>query len=139
MTSPESAAPAAPRPGWKTKTKLVLWGIALAPVLLFVLYTVFTMTFAYSEGYRAGVLLKFSRKGWVCKTYEGELAQFVVAGVSPSIFEFSVRRGDVALQLDSLIGQKVRLHYREHRGVPTTCFAMTNHWVDSASVIEGGP
>ncbi|HUL70190.1 MAG TPA: hypothetical protein VLT17_08185 [Gemmatimonadales bacterium] len=132
----EAAYP--PKKGWRTKTKLVLWTIVLTPILLFTLYTLFTLNFAYSEGFRAGVLLKFSHKGWVCKTWEGEVAQFVVAGVSPSIFEFSVRKDTTAKQLEQLLGKKVTVHYREHRGVPTTCFAATNYFVDSVAVLEEG-
>src|SRR5262249_47580033 len=59
----------------------------------------FTLSYAYSEGERAGVLQKFSRKGWICKTYEGELAQYVVAGVTPQIWTFSTRDPKVAAEL----------------------------------------
>ena len=138
MSPPEAAYPPSAKKGWRSKTKLVLWAIVLTPILLFTIYTLFTLNFAYSEGFRAGVLQKFSLKGWVCKTYEGEIAQFVVAGVSPTIFEFSVRKESVALKLDQLIGKKVNVHYRQHRGVPTTCFAATEYYVDSVSVVEDG-
>ena len=138
MTTPDAGAPAPGKKGWRTKTKLVLWTFVLAPVLLFALYTFFALNFTYSEGFRAGVLQKFSHKGWVCKTYEGEIAQFVVAGVSPTIFEFSVRKESAAKQLEQLLGKKVNVHYREHRGVPTTCFAATDYYVDSVSVVEEG-
>src|SRR5271163_4889250 len=98
-------------------------------LLLFVvgvgLWTWLTLAWAYSDGERAGVLQKFSRKGWVCKTQEGELAQYVVAGVSPQIWSFSVRDRAIAAKLDSLVGEKVRLHYTEHPGVPTACFGET--------------
>jgi hypothetical protein len=134
MTTP-SDAPAG-KAGWKLKTKLVLTGVFLAPVLLFTLYTLLVLNWSYSDGYRSGVLQKFSRKGWVCKTYEGELAQFVVAGVSPTIWLFSVRSPRTAQQLDSLVGKKVSLHYTEHRGLPTTCFATTPYFVDSVAVAE---
>jgi len=134
MTAAADAA--APRPGWKLKTKLVLTGIFVAPVLLFTLYTLLVLNWSYSDGFRSGVLQKFSRKGWVCKTHEGELAQFVVAGVSPTIWLFSVRNPRVAHQLDSLVGRTVRLHYTEHRGIPTTCFATTNYFVDSVAVTQ---
>jgi len=138
MSPPEAAYPPSAKKGWRTKTKLVLWTIGLTPIFLFTLYTLFTLNFAYSEGFRAGVLQKFSLKGWMCKTYEGEIAQFVVAGVSPTIFEFSVRKQSVALKLDQLLGKKVNVHYRQHRGVPTTCFAATEYYVDSVSVVEDG-
>jgi hypothetical protein len=138
MSPPEAAYPPTAKKGWRTKTKLVLWTTVLTPILLFTLYTLFTLNFAYSEGFRAGVLQKFSHKGWVCKTYEGEIAQFVVAGVSPTIFEFSVRKDSAAKHLEQLLGKKVTVHYREHRGVPTTCFAATRYFVDSVAVVDEG-
>jgi hypothetical protein len=94
------------------------------------------LTWAYSDGERAGVLQKFSRRGWVCKTQEGELAQFIVAGVSPQIWEFSVRDPAIGAQLDKLVGQKVRLHYSEHVAVPTSCFADTRYFVDRVTATD---
>lgn len=98
------------------------------------LWSWFTLTWAYSDGERAGVLQKFSRKGWVCKTQEGELAQYVVAGVSPQIWQFSVRDPAVAAQLYKAVGERIQLHYTEHRGVPTDCFAETRYFVDRVTV-----
>jgi hypothetical protein len=92
-----------------------------------------TLSWSYSDGERAGVLQKFSRRGWLCKTREGELAQYVVAGVSPQIWEFSVRDPAVGAQLDKLVGHKVRLHYTEHVAVPTSCFADTRYFVDAVT------
>lgn len=98
------------------------------------LWSWLTLSWAYSDGERAGVLQKFSRKGWICKTREGELAQYVVAGVSPQIWLFSVRDPKVAEQLDKAVGERVQLHYTEHRGIPTSCFADTNYFVDRVTV-----
>ncbi|MGH7701725.1 MAG: hypothetical protein ACREMO_01405 [Gemmatimonadales bacterium] len=106
------------------------------PVILFALYTWAALSWSYSDGYRAGVLQKFSRKGWLCKTYEGELAQSVVPGVAPTIWLFSVREERVAHQIETVLGRKVSLHYREHQGIPTSCFATTSYIVDSVSVVE---
>lgn len=131
MTEP---APAPSRRGLKRKTKLVLVGILLAPIALFVLYTWMTLTWSYSEGERAGILQKFSQKGWICKTYEGELAMTSVPGVMPIIWDFSVRDDAVAQQMRDAIGKHVALHYTEHRGVPGTCFGETNYFVDSVTV-----
>ena len=83
------------------------------------LWTWFSLSWAYSEGERAGVLQKFSRKGWICKTYEGELALYVVGGVAPQIWHFSTRDPKLAEELSASVGQHVRVHYTEHRGVPT--------------------
>jgi hypothetical protein len=98
------------------------------------LWTWLTLTWAYSDGVRAGVLQKFSRKGWICKTREGELAQYVVAGMSPQIWLFSVRDPGVAAQLDKVVGERVQLHYTEHRGIPTDCFGDTRYFVDQVTI-----
>ena len=94
-------------------------------ILLPVLWTWFSLSWAYSEGERAGVLQKFSKKGWFCKTYEGELAQYVVGGVAPQIWHFSTRDEGLAKALSQAVGEQIRLHYTEHRFVPTNCFAET--------------
>src|SRR5580704_18958959 len=103
------------------------------------LWTWLTLSWAYSDGERAGVLQKFSRRGWVCKTQEGELAQYVVAGVSPQIWEFSVRDPAVGDQLRKAVGERVQLHYTEHPGVPTGCFADTRYFVDSVTIQGDAP
>ncbi|HEY3658912.1 MAG TPA: hypothetical protein VGL34_28405 [Steroidobacteraceae bacterium] len=103
------------------------------------LWTWLTLSWAYSDGERAGVLQKFSRKGWLCKTQEGELAQYVVAGISPQIWLFSVRDKAVAQQLDKAVGQRVQLHYTEHAGVPSSCFADTRFFVDRVIVTDLQP
>ena len=103
------------------------------------LYTWATLHFEYSNGERAGVLQKFSRKGWVCKTDEGELALYVVAGVQPEIWTFTVRDAALAAQLSAAVGQRVQLHYVEHRGVPSSCFGETRYFVDRINAISAAP
>jgi hypothetical protein len=110
---------------------LVVVGVAL--------WSWLTLSWAYSDGERAGVLQKFSRKGWVCKTQEGELAQYVVAGISPQIWQFSVRDKTVAGQLDKAVGHRVQVHYTEHPGVPSSCFADTRYYVDRVTVTDDQP
>ncbi len=135
MTEPTSDA-VPPRRGWRIRTRLLVIGLLAAPVLLFGAYTWLSLTWSYSEGERAGILQKFSRKGWLCKTYEGELAMAIVPGVAPVIWEFSARDEAVAARLRSAIGQSVALHYREHRGVPTNCFGLTDYFVDSVRIVQ---
>jgi hypothetical protein len=96
-------------------------------------YTWFTLSWSYSDGERAGLLQKFGRKGWLCKTYEGELAQYIVGGVAPQIWYFSVRDEATAEQLTKAVGEKVQLHYTQHRGVPSSCFADTEYFVDGVN------
>jgi len=118
----------------RTFGRIVLVGLVLA-VVLGGLWTWFSLSWAYSDGERAGVLQKFSRKGWLCKTYEGELALYVVGGVSPQIWDFSARDPKVAEQLTKAVGQHVRVHYTEHRGVPTSCFAETPYYAESVTPV----
>jgi hypothetical protein len=105
-------------------------------VLVFTLYTLFTLHWSYSEGERAGILQKLSRKGWVFKTYEGELAMSIVPGVTPTIWAFSVRDRNVAEKLNAALGKRVALHYSEHRGVPTSWFAETPYFVEGFRLVE---
>jgi len=119
-------------------TKRRLWPFLLAlvvvPAVLFTLYLGMAFAWSYSDGERAGILQKFSHKGWLCKTYEGELAMSIVPGVTPTIWDFSVRDERVVPALRQAIGKRVVLHYTEHRGIPTTCFGHTNYFVDSVAV-----
>ena len=111
-------------------------GILVIPFVLFSLYVGLMLAWSYSDGERAGILQKFSRRGWLCKTYEGELAMSIVPGVTPTIWEFSVRDEAVIPKLRNAIGRRVVLHYTEHRGVPTSCFGQTNYFVDSVAAVQ---
>jgi hypothetical protein len=126
-------ASAAPKP----RRRLWLYALVLlaVPLLLFTLYVGVALSWSYSDGERAGILQKFSRRGWVCKTYEGELAMSIVPGVTPTIWEFSVRDERVLPSLNAALGKRVVLHYTEHRGIPTTCYGHTCYYVDSVSVV----
>ncbi len=115
------------------------WASLLVAVLLVALYTAFMLWFSYSEGERAGVLQKFSKRGWVCKTYEGELALYVVGGIAPQIWHFSVRDEAIAERLHANVGQQVRVHYEEHRGLPTDCFGETDYFATRFEVIGPPP
>jgi len=114
----------------------ILIVVLVLVVLLAALWTWFALSWAYSEGERAGVLQKFSSKGWICKTYEGELAQYVVGGVAPQIWYFSTRDEALAKQLSAAVGDQIRLHYTEHRGVPTSCFAETPYFAESFTRVQ---
>jgi hypothetical protein len=118
----------------KRRWGLIALGVLVIPVLLFSIYAGAALNWAYSEGERAGVLQKFSHKGWVCKTWEGEIAMTTVPGVAPVMWNFTVRDDQVAKQMSSAVGQRVVLHYQEHRGVPTNCFGETAYFVDSVTI-----
>ncbi len=132
--TPPIAPPPAARPP-RRSFRSWLWGSLFGALVLIGLYTAFMLWWSYSEGERAGVLQKFSKRGWICKTYEGEVAQYVVGGVAPQIWNFSVRDATVAEQLHKAVGQQVRMHYREHRGLPTSCFGETDYFVDRFEII----
>jgi hypothetical protein len=129
------APPTRPRPWWR-RWKLWLAVALLSPILLFVLYTMGALSWSYSEGSRAGYLQKFSRKGWFCKTWEGELAMTTVPGVAPTLWTFTVRSKAAASQLNLAQGRRVLLFYREHRGIPSRCFGETNFFVDSVRIVR---
>ena len=95
----------------------------------FALYVWSALHFSYSSGERAGYLQKFSSKGWVCKTWEGDLAMVSLPGTMPEMFHFTVRDAAVAANLNATIGQRVALHYEQHVGVPTSCFGDSEYFV----------
>jgi hypothetical protein len=90
----------------------------------------------YSEGDRAGYVQKFSKKGWLCKTWEGELAMASMPGAMPEIFAFTVRDDSVAAEINRHMGDRVTVTYEEHRGVPTTCFGETPYFVVGVRPIQ---
>lgn len=134
--TPDSAAARPPaRPPRRSFRSYFWWSVFGAFVLL-ALYTMFLLWWSYSEGERAGVLQKFSKRGWVCKTHEGELALYVVGGIAPQIWDFSVRDDAVVDALHQAVGRQVRLHYTEHPGLPTNCFGETRYFVDRVEVVD---
>lgn len=108
----------------------------LIPIGLFALYTWATITWVYSSGERAGYVQKLSLKGWVCKTYEGELVLVSMPGTQAEKFYFSVRNKAVAERINETVGKRVRLIYEEHVGVPTTCFGETRHFVTGVELLD---
>src|SRR5262245_2740089 len=114
----------------------ILGVVLLVLLLLVALYIWAMLSWPYSEGERAGILQKFSSKGWLCKTHEGELAISIVPGVTPVIWDFSVRDVSLAPQINAALGKRVVLHYREHRGLPTRCFGDTSYFVTAVRVVE---
>jgi len=72
---------------------------------------------------------KLSKKGWICKTWEGELTMISMPGAVPEKFPFTVRDGAVADQINRAMGKRVALHYEEKVGLPTSCFGDTRYFV----------
>ncbi|HEX5637815.1 MAG TPA: hypothetical protein VFY78_12045 [Gammaproteobacteria bacterium] len=103
---------------------------------LFALYVAAVLNWSYSQGERAGYVQKFSQKGWVCKTWEGELAMVSMPGTLSEKFLFSVRDDSVAEKVNKSMGKRVSLVYEEHVGIPTSCFGDTAYFVTEVRLVE---
>jgi hypothetical protein len=117
---------------WKITAILFL---VVLPLAAFALYVTIALNFSFSSGDRAGYVQKISKKGWLCKTYEGEIALANGPNVVAEKFVFTVRDDSVAAQISNASGQQVKLTYDQHRGLPTTCFGETEYFVKKVEVI----
>ena len=95
-----------------------------------------TLHFSYSSGERAGFVQKISERGWLCKTFEGDLAMVNLPGQPAETFSFTVRDRNVFKELNVLAGRKVILQYTQHKGVPSTCFGDTEYFVTGVRVLD---
>jgi hypothetical protein len=112
-----------------------LW-TGVAVLALVALYTLFAYSWSYSDGERAGYVQKIANKGWVCKTWEGELAMVNLPGQLSELFQFTVRDDAVAAQVNAALGKRVVLTYAEHRGLPSSCFGETAYFVTAVRVVD---
>jgi hypothetical protein len=128
------ATPAAPAPVKKTRRTLlmVLLALVLIPAVIIALWVWVALGYTYASGERAGYVQKISKKGWLCKTWEGELAMANLPGTMPQIFTFTVRNDSIANVIEQNIGKQVSLTYQQHRGIPTTCFGETEYFITAA-------
>lgn len=115
------------------KTLLLLLVVS---VLLLAGYLWVALNWSYSDGERAGFMQKLSRKGWVCKTWEGELSLIAIPGAAPEKFYFTVRDDAVAREIEALMGKRVSLQYAQHKGLPTSCFGETDYFVSGVKLTE---
>jgi len=115
--------------------RLLIFSIIVPPIGL-ALYIWAALSFTYSSGERVGYVQKFSNKGWICKTWEGELAMVNLPGTMAQIFRFTVRDAKVAEEINATLGKRVAMHYDQHRGLPTTCFGDTSYFVTSVQSVE---
>ena len=118
------------------RRRRIIAGIVLIPLVLVALYIWLTLSWTYSSGERAGYVQKFSKKGWVCKTWEGELAMVALPGTMSEKFFFTVRNDSVAARINQSLGKRVAISYQQHVGIPTTCFGETGYWVSNVKVVE---
>jgi len=121
---------------WGLKALLYL---VLLPVAAIAAWTWATLRYTYSRGERVGYAQKLSEKGWICPTWEGELAMSNVPGQMPEKFEFTVPDDAVAKQIQKLDGRRVAISYEQHRGVPFSCFGESQYFVTGVRAVEQGP
>lgn len=110
-------------------------GVVLVPVLCIAVYTWFVLSWSFSSGERAGYVQKLSKKGWLCKTWEGEMALVSMPGTVAEKFPFTVRSDEIARQINDSIGAKVAVRYEQHIGIPTTCFGETGYFVTAVKAV----
>jgi hypothetical protein len=114
-------------------------GVLVGIVIVVVGYFWVVLSWNYSTGERAGWIQKFSKKGWLCKTWEGEMAMVSMPGAVPEKFYFTVRDDAVAGDVNKVMGKRVSLHYEEKVGLPTSCFGETRHYVTGVTGVEEIP
>ena len=119
----------------KNTIKIFL-GLIVLPALLFSLYTWASLNWVYSSGERAGYVQKFSLKGYLCKTWEGEIVLVSMPGTQAEKFLFTVQDEALTKKLNDSMGLRVKIHYQEHKGIPSSCFGETAYFVDDLIVLE---
>jgi hypothetical protein len=123
------------------KSKLLRFVVIFAVALLLLAggWLWLTLTWSYSQGERAGYVQKLSKKGWLCKTWEGEIAMVTMPGAIPDKFEFSVRDETVAQRINLMAGKRVVLIYKQHRFIPSSCFGETEYFVEDVREVLDNP
>ena len=124
VTSPPPA-----KPKHRNRLVKILVAILIIPVVVVALWIWVALGWTYSSGERAGYVQKISKKGWLCKTWEGEIAQTPLPGATPQLFNFTVRSDSVAHVIEEYAGKQVSLTYEQHVGIPTSCFGDTQYFV----------
>ena len=119
-----------------TKVFKSLTILLVSVIALFSLYVYMALNWSYSSGERAGFLQKVSHKGWICKTWEGELSLVAMPGSAPEKFLFTVRDEAVAQKVSAAAGKRVTLNYEQHKGLPSSCFGDTEYFVVDVKEIE---
>lgn len=119
-----------------TKVLKSLTIFLVSAIALFSLYVYIVLNWSYSSGERAGFLQKVSHKGWICKTWEGELSLVAMPGSAPEKFLFTVRDDAIAQKVSAAAGKRVTLNYEQHKGLPSSCFGDTEYFVVDVKEIE---
>lgn len=137
-SAPTPAQPAAPRRSflrrhWLAATVAVLLGV---PAIGMTAWAWLALSVTYSSGKRAGYVQKISRKGWLCKTWEGTLYTDIAQGFRSDSFAFTVRDDSIAHVLEQLSGRRVAVDYEQHVGVPSSCFGETEYFVVGVTPLQ---
>jgi len=135
---PKSPEPVEPRRGFLRRHwgKMTITTLILGPVVVFSLWAAIALAYDFSTGERVGWVQKLSRRGWLCKTWEGELQMSNIPGSAPMLFEFTVPDDSVAGVIERAAGRKVALYYEQHIGIPTSCFGETQYFVSRVRVLD---
>ena len=121
---------------WATRLRRSALIGLIAVAVLFAAYLWIALSWSYSTGERAGYVQKFSKKGVLVKTWEGELTMVVMPGTTAEIFHFTVRDDAVAERVNSMLGKRVALSYEQHVGIPTNLFGETGYFVTGVRAID---
>jgi hypothetical protein len=123
---------------FEIRNKAVKIAVLLVVVTVFLCagYLMIVLNWSYSKGERVGFVQKFSEKGWLCKTWEGELQMLPIQGALPEKFLFSVRDKAIISKINSTLGKKMSLNYKQHKGIPTSCFGETEYFAVDVKVLE---
>ena len=121
------------------KITSIILALLTVLILLAVGWTWLTLHWSYAEGERTGYVQKLSKKGWLCKTWEGEIVLVTMPGAIPEKFEFTVRDESVVEKINAAAGKRVVLHYQQHKFIPTSCFGETEYFVERVRELADTP
>ena len=110
--------------------------LAVIAGAVFALYTWASLNWVYSSGERAGYVQKFSLKGYVCKTWEGEIVLVSMPGTQAEKFIFTVKDKAIVSKVNDSLGKRVKIYYEEHKGIPSSCFGETAYYVKDLQILE---
>lgn len=116
--------------------KLTIAAVILLPALVFTIWSGIALSYSYSQGNRVGYVQKLSKRGWLCKTWEGELQLSNIPGSAPVLFQFTVRSDSIAKVIEDAGGKQLQLYYKQHVGLPTDCFGDTEYFVDAVRIVQ---
>lgn len=108
--------------------------LALVPLVViagYALYLFAAYHYDYSSGDRVGIVQKFSKRGWIFKTWEGELTMVTVPSITVETFLFTVRDEAVVRAINENLGKRMALSYEQHKGLPGW-FGDTEYYVVKA-------